>query len=846
MTALEIMDPKMDGGMSIKNHFHQQSQSQEKNLTLTIAQLIDRKQLKIENFSNLELVYIFDQLLSSFHMWLDGHSLALTVFTCLYLHEPHMIKDNILRTMAIAYLKLIDYIRDRIILKVGIYEEEDFSGTLIYNFKFYQDSIKEQQCINDMKKCEGDLAKYYRKLRHLSETTDVSQDMLYTQQLTIRMKFLRQFYQICLKFNYVSQTGEQTQLNGEEILKLLKQTTECLQTIQPTVLINDQETDTTDNKTTIVNDQKLDTNSSASSPLEEQTKSVQSDLSTTILSISPSSIVDLEYTFDPYYNYRQLPPAFNRFIRYLVPSTIVYKTFNELCEHILKLLEITDKKTLQLSYEYFIEYSTYYKPTLFIRSLLLLSYLPSAQGQLLSGRKIFGQFVFSDYIKLEMKSFILPPIFALKYIQIDQTTYDIIENFFQRSAVPFSDLFYSLCNNRARTREKLSNLLEEFSVLQDASEKLDNWLQKFMLNIFEQQTINNNQVITTIEKTSYFLNFILHWTLSIMEYYIYLGFELDLYSKRELYDLYFYLAQIILFTHITVYTRADYILTNTEVFFQQLNNPTTVTTGKKQQKLQISNRFIRQLIDNNPQMSGDILNISTSSSSSSDITSTNSITNVDNQKKSKRKQQITTNGTVPPTAMNGIYSNNNQHSSHYENELNVLQGHFSMCTALHRCLKALEMDGRLKFKKTKDASSDLTPSPYFLKDEVRYHHRFMAFSNLCAPHYMKYHDFKNIQHLCDSRHGVNNLYQDSVAHFQQAKTYFETYLNRITLKHSSSKTPLNRTFTIGFTSVQNVESYIKVAIKNMIVVRLLAAGHKRGEIIDFDFNISSHYPILKL
>ncbi|CAF0739540.1 unnamed protein product [Didymodactylos carnosus] len=843
--SLTSLDPKMDSGMSINNHFHQQPQQQNRNLTPTIAQLIDRKQLKIENFSNLELVYIFDQLLSSFHMWLDGHSLALTVFTCLYLHEPDMIKDNVLRTMTIAYLKLIDYIRERIILKAGIYEEEDFSGTLIYNFKFYQETVKEQQSINDIKKCEDDLAKYYRKLRHLSTTVDISQDMLYTQQLTIRMKFLRHLYQICLKFNCVNEIGEQTPLNGEEIAKLLKQTTECLQLIQPTVLIKDNDEQEENNLTTAINIQKLDTNSSSMIASEEE-----SNLSTTILSISPSSIVDLKYTFDPYYNYRQLPPAFNRFIRCLIPSTIVYKTYNELCEHIKKLLEMTDKKTLQLSYEYFIEYSTYYKPTIFIRSLLLLSYLPSAQGIPLPGRKIFGQFIFSDYIKLEMKSFILPPILTLKHIQIDQTTFDIVENFFQRSAVLFSNLFYSLCNNRARTREKLSNLLEECSVLQDESEKIDNWLQKFLLDIFEQQTPNNSQVMMMMEKTSYFFNFMLHWTLCIMEYYIYLGFELDLYSKRELYDLYFYLAQIILFAHITIYTRADYLLTNTETFFQQLNN-TSMTAGKKQQKSPVTNRFIRQLVDNNPQMTSDLLNMPSSTISSSDVGSISTPVNTDNQKKSKRKQQTTTNGTAPSTATNGGHNNNTNSSSsnrpsHYEKELNLLHGHFSMCTALHRCLKALEVDNRLIFKKKNDMSSDLTQSPYFLKDEVRYRHRFMPFSNLCAPRYMKYHDFKDIQQLCDGDHNIHDLYQDSVTHFQQAKVYFETYLNKITLKHSSTKTPLNRTFTIGFTSVKDVESYIKIAKTNVIVVRLLAAGHKRGETIDFDFNTNSHYPMLKL
>jgi hypothetical protein len=236
MTALELMDPKMDGGMSIKNHFHEQKQG---NRILTLKQLIEKNLLKITKFTSIELIHLFDQLLSTFHMWLDGHSLALTLFTCVYLHDVSIIDDYHLRTICFTFIKLIDYIRDRILLKAGLFEEEDFSGTLTYNFPFYRDTIKDQTCLIDLKKCEDELNKRLRSLKHENDLNQLEINL--TQQLIYRIKFLRLFFSLTLKFNEANEkTGEQTYLNSEEILKYLKQTDELLQLIRPSHIIEEE------------------------------------------------------------------------------------------------------------------------------------------------------------------------------------------------------------------------------------------------------------------------------------------------------------------------------------------------------------------------------------------------------------------------------------------------------------------------------------------------------------------------------------------------------------------------------------------------------------------------------
>ena len=54
--------------------------------------------------------------------WLEGHSLAQTVFTNLYLHDPHQIENRTLKAFSICMLKIVDVIRDRI-NRAGVFEE---------------------------------------------------------------------------------------------------------------------------------------------------------------------------------------------------------------------------------------------------------------------------------------------------------------------------------------------------------------------------------------------------------------------------------------------------------------------------------------------------------------------------------------------------------------------------------------------------------------------------------------------------------------------------------------------------------------------------------------------------
>lgn len=67
--------------------------------------------------------------------WLEGHSLAQTVFTCLYVHNPDLIEEPALKAFALGILKVCDIAREKV-NKAAVFEEVSnvcICGTALLN-----------------------------------------------------------------------------------------------------------------------------------------------------------------------------------------------------------------------------------------------------------------------------------------------------------------------------------------------------------------------------------------------------------------------------------------------------------------------------------------------------------------------------------------------------------------------------------------------------------------------------------------------------------------------------------------------------------------------------------------
>ena len=85
------------------------------------------------NTSSQDLIAVIDETFACVVTWLEGHSLAQTVFTNLYLHAPWEIEHPLLKAYSVSVLKMVDLVKD-IVAKGSVYEEEDFQP-LVYGFK---------------------------------------------------------------------------------------------------------------------------------------------------------------------------------------------------------------------------------------------------------------------------------------------------------------------------------------------------------------------------------------------------------------------------------------------------------------------------------------------------------------------------------------------------------------------------------------------------------------------------------------------------------------------------------------------------------------------------------------
>lgn len=174
MSAIEMMDPKMDIGMGFNKN---------EPAPHTFETAVAAGVLKLSNLENSELIGIFDSLFSCLVSWLEGHSLDQILFTCLYLHSPNSIENKSLRTFCLAVRRIITLIKD-FILECNVNEEEDFQLFGSSSLNFF-DHVPMTKVISTLREAEDDLVK---KSKNDSNPEDIIAVMN-------RLRFMRFLFQ---------------------------------------------------------------------------------------------------------------------------------------------------------------------------------------------------------------------------------------------------------------------------------------------------------------------------------------------------------------------------------------------------------------------------------------------------------------------------------------------------------------------------------------------------------------------------------------------------------------------------------------------------------------------------
>ncbi|XP_014255927.1 N-alpha-acetyltransferase 35, NatC auxiliary subunit [Cimex lectularius] len=488
MSAIEMMDPKMDAGM-LCNRLKKSSPDK-----------FDTK-LKFRNFSVGEQIGIIDTTWACMVSWLDGHSLAQTVFTNCYLYNPHLLCEKSLKAFCIAIYKLIDIIRD-FVNRGLVFEEEDIQP-MIYGYRLHPD-VSEAKTVSMLKEVEDEMIKK-KKAQAANEDDQGEEEDL--SPVILRIRFIRIFLQALMELS----KKEVTPAGVAECGKLLS-------------LCSDQ----------------------IPALIESNSKSCP-----------PAYVSEVHgpvmIGFDPLFNQRLLPPTFPRYT-HIKSVTESYKRLDELFVRLRQVIKIINYTSFQAALELMLEVSCT-KPCIVSRSVMQLLFLPQCS-------RVGDTIHCLEAIKDAAKLFISPPILMPRSPLLNNAqAKDYLQCFFGHCIRPFSSLVQLCGHNRARQRDKLAHLLEDFANLQDEAERVDAFLHN-LPNKFENSRPN----------LACFGTWILYHTIRIMIMFLLSGFELELYSTHEYHYIFWYLYEFLYTWLISSLLRADSFLIEQENQNEQNKN----------------------------------------------------------------------------------------------------------------------------------------------------------------------------------------------------------------------------------------------------------------------------------
>ncbi|KAK8774138.1 hypothetical protein V5799_011328 [Amblyomma americanum] len=519
MSAIEMMDPKMDAGMMC--NFGNKK-------VMNFDQAVAAGALKIADLTSAEHIGIIDSTLACLVTWLEGHSLAQTVFTNLYLHKPHQVEDKVMKAFSICVLKMVDMIKN-FVTKAAVFEEEDFQP-VVYGFKLAWD-VTEVRAAGMMKEIEDELSKKVKATRAKpGEELDVAQLACHEEAMAVysRVKFCRFFQQALIAFNKKGSDGV------DEVERLLQQCLEVLPVLRRTIALGVQP-----------------------DPNAEGTN--RADYPTVM-------------GFEPLVNQRLLPPTFPRYTK-IKPREDTMDYLEALIARLRHVCRIVDCTSFHSAIDFLGEFSKTW-PCVLSRSVVQLLYLPSPG-------KVLGNLSMVDVLKDSVRSFIRPPVLSQRgnnALGNHPHARELVDAFLAHCVRPFTSMVHISGHNRARQRDKLTHLLEELAVLQDEADRLDTVLHSIALKM-ESSLPHQPQ-----QQLACFTTWVLHHVLRTMIRYLLSGFELELYSAHEYGYIYWYLYEFLYGWMISALSRADSFLMEQEARAEQLRTGRPAKKGKRRKK----------------------------------------------------------------------------------------------------------------------------------------------------------------------------------------------------------------------------------------------------------------------
>lgn len=448
MSAIELMDPKMDSGMVLKKTNRK---------ILTFEQAVRAGTVKINQLELSELIGIIDETYSCLATWLEGHALALTLMTNLYLHEPERIEDRCLRIFSFSILNLANRLNN-LVQAVFCIEEEDFQLN-VGRFNLVA-QISDQKLLSSIE----DLCQHHEKLLGEINPAPLSQNNSNKKQHNHKLEQTKP----CPLVDNESDKNDKSLLIA--IINRLRFTYHfyaCFLVIHRSLLDEHWDIGTQTDAQLVKTAKSVHASMlSCDQHLEKCLEYIEKWQDTIELGIQPESRtsdntpIDGDYPtimgFEPFINHKLLNPTYPRchaikrrpfaveYLKNLViklrQCIIVSNSFNQ--------------KSFNKSSESIENFSKYFRPSSCVisRSLLQALYLPNRSMRL-----------FKDELLRSMTDYCEPLVQEMKK---DEAQFSALNCFLDECSKLFSQIIIIYGHNPVRQHEKFTELILAFKNLQ--------------------------------------------------------------------------------------------------------------------------------------------------------------------------------------------------------------------------------------------------------------------------------------------------------------------------------------------------------------------------------------------
>ena len=487
MSAIELMDIKMDATLQWGTFSR---------FPKSFDDAVAGGYLKLCGQTPSEVVGVVDEVFACLATWLEGHTLAQTVFTCLYLLGTSKVENLYIRAFSQAIIKIAEFMRS-CICQGRVFAEEDQQGVR-FGFEML-DGISDTTVSAVLKEVED---KMLHLVKHATKNeTDGSpqkgainaqndltplfdfSDAASLKALIVRLKFVKNL------FGFVVSINKGTSQGIENALQKLSLCCSLIDEIRKTAELG----------------KRLD----------------------------PSN--PLELGFHPVINQHLLPPSYKPYA--IIPRDRGLEVLQTILEQVQRVLALGKINSFVDLFKAIVEFcSDKESPNILARSMLVTHCL---QGD---RKKLFGGQTIEMLLREDVRLMSNPPSLNLRSpLSTSPQGKENADRFFQHAVAPMMEYLRVFCQHRARLRQRIVRYMDQLSEFQQETERIDHLLNDLSMNIDPQR-----------QHLACFGTWLLYYMLIMMTEYVVLGFEYNLYSPFEMHYVYWYLEYLYGWNHITL------------------------------------------------------------------------------------------------------------------------------------------------------------------------------------------------------------------------------------------------------------------------------------------------------